>query len=168
MDSISLLRSSSVTSTCGLLMPRCLYSGTSNAGMISKAAVKRSGSPSCACRSVTRGCETGVSPWRCVSACRVCGMSFSTTSCLISPANCLRMSDAGTLPLRKPGMRASFWYLATICSVSLATTSAGTSAVISRSHSERCGVCSGDCCSCSSVSTVVNVLPSLKSVQMRL
>src|SRR5580692_3731151 len=101
-------------------------------GITSKLALKRRGSPSCTCRSVTRGCETGVSPSLSVSLRKYRGTRASTTSLLMPSAKRCLITEAGAWPVRKPGMRASFWYFWIRVSVSRATSSAGISTWISR------------------------------------
>src|SRR5580704_15522606 len=101
-------------------------------GMTSKLALKRRGSPSCTCRSVTRGWDTGVSPSLSVSLRKYRGTRASTTSLLMPSAKRCLITEAGAWPVRNPGMRASFWYFWIRVSVSRATSAAGISTSISR------------------------------------
>src|SRR4051812_40063285 len=101
-------------------------------GSTSNAALNCNGWPSSIFRSVTCGCETGCSFCFSTSARKARGMSASTTSLRISSAKRLRTTPAGTLPLRKPGIRASLEYFCTIVSVSRRTSSAGISMESSR------------------------------------
>src|SRR3972149_1280776 len=77
-------------------------------GLISMTAAKDSGAPSSSRTSCRSGSSTGsmrvsLSAWRYTS-----GINWRATSCFTSAAKWILIMLRGTLPLRKPGSRASF------------------------------------------------------------
>ena len=104
----------------------------SKAGTTSNEALKVSGLPSSSTRSLMSGVAIGSTPFSTSASPTAFETRCSATSCMICGLKRWRMTLAGTLPGRKPGMRAERPSFAAAWPMASSTTLLGTSIVRSR------------------------------------